>query len=400
MIYEASVQNFKELKACVIIPTYNNVATIKTVIDGVKEYTTDIIVVNDGCTDQSLEILNSIDGIHLVNHAENKGKGIALQTGFKAAVALGYRYAITIDSDGQHFPEDLGVFLEKVKTNPDSIIIGARNMDQASVPGKSNFGNKFSNFWVRLETGVKLPDTQSGYRLYPVQKLKDFYWLTKKYEFEIEVLVRASWAGIPIVSVPVKVFYAPKETRVTHFRPFQDSSRVAVLNTFFVFITFLYIKPRDFLRLFQKKNLKNTINTYLIKPEEKQSVKIASLAFGVFMGIFPVWGFQLIIGFAVCYFLKLNKGLFLIAANISIPPLLPFILYFSHYTGGLILQRQSDIVLSSGFTLNSIHQEMMQYYIGACVFAVAAGLATLVISFLIVKIFPFLGLLKKTASVN
>jgi len=400
MTNEASVQEFKELKACVIIPTYNNATTIKAVIEGVRKYTSDIIVVNDGCTDQSADILSTIEGIQLVNHATNQGKGIALQTGFRAATEKGYRYAITIDSDGQHFPEDLIVFLDKIKTNPDSIIVGARNMDQASVPGKSSVGNKISNFWFTFETGVKLPDTQSGYRLYPVQKLKDFRWFTNKYEFEIEVLVRASWAGIAVISAPVKVFYAPKETRISHFRPFQDFSRVGVLNTLLVFITVLYIKPRNFLRLFKKKNLKNTINTYFLKPEEKQSIKIASIAFGVFMGIFPVWGFQLIIGFAVCHLFKLNKALFVVAANISIPPLLPFILFFSHYTGGLILQRQSDFEFSSGFSFQSIHQEMFQYYVGASVFSIVAGFVALTISYVAFKIVSYTGMFKKTASLN
>ncbi len=380
-----SLNRFDQLSVCVIIPTYNNAGTIRSVIEGVSAYTNNIIVVDDGCSDDSRAILDAMEGIQVLRHPVNRGKGVALQTGFRAAVDAGYRYAITIDSDGQHYPEDLSVFLDKVEENPDSIIVGARNMDQASVPGKSNFGNKFSNFWFRFETGIDLPDTQSGYRLYPVIRLKDFRWFTNKYEFEIEALVRAAWDGVPVLSVPVKVFYAPRESRISHFRPFRDFSRVSVLNTVLVMVTLLYIKPRNFLRLFQKKNIRNTLNTYLIKPEESDLNKVASIAFGVFMGIVPIWGFQLIVGIALSHLLKLNKVLFVMAAHVSIPPMIPIILFLSHYTGGFVMGRDANFAFTSELTLQSFHNEMTQYLIGAVVFALVAGLVAGISSFLVLK---------------
>jgi hypothetical protein len=126
-------------------------------------------------------------------------------------------------------------------------------MDQASVPGKSSFGNKFSNFWFWVETGLRMNDTQSGYRLYPVKLMEGTTFLTRKFEFEIEVLVMSSWRGIEITEVPVKVYYATKEERISHFRPFKDFTRISILNTFLVSIALLYIKPRDFLRGLKKK---------------------------------------------------------------------------------------------------------------------------------------------------
>jgi hypothetical protein len=126
-------------------------------------------------------------------------------------------------------------------------------MDQASVPGKSSCGHKFSNFWFKVETGKKLSDTQSGYRLYPIHRLQNIRFITRKFEFEIEVLVRASWAGVEMTEVPVRVFYAEKETRISHFRPFRDFSRISVLNTVLVLIAFLYIRPRDLFRAIKKK---------------------------------------------------------------------------------------------------------------------------------------------------
>jgi glycosyltransferase involved in cell wall biosynthesis len=244
---------FSSMKVCVLIPTYNNAGTLARVISDVAAYTRNIVVVNDGSTDDTVAILKQFPFLSIESYGPNQGKGKALQTGFRRAVELGYDYAITIDSDGQHFADDLPVFLEKLKAHPRAIIIGARNMDQSSVPGKSSFGNKFSNFWFRLETGIRISDTQSGYRLYPVRLLYDRRYFSRKYEFEIEVLVRAAWSGIEVVQVPVKVFYAEKSERVSHFRPFRDFTRISILNTFLVIITFLWIKPRDFYRSIKKK---------------------------------------------------------------------------------------------------------------------------------------------------
>jgi glycosyltransferase involved in cell wall biosynthesis len=243
-----------EMSVCVVIPTYNNAATLAQVITDVAKYSDNIIVVNDGSTDNSEAIAISFPQVQLISYSKNVGKGWALRQAFAYATEHNYSYAITIDSDGQHFAKDLPVFIEKLETVKDAIIIGARNMDQSSVPGKSSFGNKFSNFWFKVETGISSPDTQSGFRAYPLNLLKDIRFFTGKYEFEIEVLVRAVWKGVKIEAVPVTVYYAPKEVRVSHFRPFKDFTRISILNTILVFITFLYIKPRDFFRiLFDKK---------------------------------------------------------------------------------------------------------------------------------------------------
>jgi len=245
---------FKQKKVCVLVPTYNNEQTLGKVLSSLLPFTNQIIVVNDGSTDSTLRILEQFPQINLVSYPKNKGKGYALRTGFRFAVKSGYDYAITIDSDGQHFADDLHKFLTKLEDHPAAIIIGARNMDQASVPGKSSFGHKFSNFWFWVETGLTMSDTQSGYRLYPVKLLNKTNFITRKFEFEIEVLVMSAWRGIEITEVPVRVYYADKANRVSHFRPFKDFTRISILNTFLVTIALFYIKPRDFFRGLKKKN--------------------------------------------------------------------------------------------------------------------------------------------------
>ena len=183
---------FEEMKACVLIPTYNNGGTLAGVISDVARFTERIIVVNDGSTDDTALILSNFPFLQVVTQPVNRGKGLALRTGFDFAFKQGYQYAITIYSDGQHFAEDLYKFLDKLQEAPNAIIIGARNMNQASVPGGSSFGNRFSNFCFTIETGIVMPDTQSGYRLYPLQPLQQLHFITRRFEFEIEVLVRAA----------------------------------------------------------------------------------------------------------------------------------------------------------------------------------------------------------------
>ena len=246
-------EQFERFNCCVLIPTYNNQNTLNKVILEVLTYTSNIIVVNDGSTDATGKILSDCKDVRVVSIPENKGKGNALKTGFKIAAESGYDYAISMDSDGQHFPDDLSVFLQALEdrkpNDPELLVIGARKMDDPSVPDKSSVGNRFSSFWFWVETGIKLSDTQCGYRLYPLQAVNSLHLYTSRFELEIEVIVKAAWKGVEVKNLPVKVLYDPNE-RVTHFRPFQDVARITLLNIWFVGVAFLYIAPVNFFRKF------------------------------------------------------------------------------------------------------------------------------------------------------
>ena len=356
-------EKFRELNCCVIIPTYNNAGTLASVINGVLKYTDRIIAVNDGSNDLTADILRRFRNITVVTHEVNRGKGIALQTGFRKALEKGYRYAVTIDSDGQHNPDDLPKFIEKIEAEPDSMIVGARNMEQSTVPGKSSFGHKFSNFWYKVETGIDLPDTQSGYRLYPIEKLKNIRYITNRFEFEIEVIVRAAWAGLNVTSVPVSVIYFPKETRVSHFRPLQDFTRVSILNTVLVFLALAIYRPLMYFRNLKKKSFKEIREDILGSNET--SLKISSaVALGAAMGVAPVWGFQIMILIVLAHLLKLNKAIAVIASNISLPPIIPFIIYYSYKLGGTVYGSDSALDIDN-LTLESVSVNFVQYVIGA-----------------------------------
>ncbi len=255
-------QKFKDLNVGVLIPTYNNAASLEGVLRKVLEFTDCVLVVNDGSTDDTEKIVSRFSEVELISYPKNIGKGWALRKGFAHALQKGFDYVITIDSDGQHNPTDLPVFLSEIEVFPNTIIMGARNMAQASVPGKSSFGNKFSNFWFWFETGIRLPDTQTGFRCYPIRAMEGMKFFTRKFEFEIEVIVRSVWRGIPITFVPVNVYYPPKEERVSHFRPFTDFARISVLNTVLVTLALLYYKPRDFFLSIKKKTFVRSFSIY------------------------------------------------------------------------------------------------------------------------------------------
>lgn len=378
-------EHLEQLGICVLIPTYNNAGTLERVLEGVLSMVPDerVLVINDGSTDTTAEILDRYAArVEVITHPVNKGKGRALRTGFSQAIQKGFRYALTIDSDGQHYPEDIPVLVEALVQNPGACIMGARNMEQEGVPQKSSFGNKFSNFWFMVETGCRLPDTQTGYRIYPLETVKKMQLFTSKFELEIEVIVKLAWRFVPFVAVPVRVKYDPDE-RVSHFRPFQDFFRISVLNTCLVLLALVWYYPRLF---FSRKTLA-AIRREAIKPEESNLRKAASLGFGVFMGIVPIWGFQLLIGIPLSIVFRLNKVLFIAAANISIPPMIPVLLYISFVCGQLLMNGAIDNSKLVNLSLDVISENLVDYLVGACVFAVIAGLSTFGISYGLLSLF-------------
>lgn len=382
-------QLFKKLKCCVLIPTYNNAKTIEAVIQSTLEYCDEVILVNDGCTDGTENIVSKYPSLHVVTHPVNKGKGVGLRNGFKKAVELGFDFVISIDSDGQHYPKDFIQFLNKIQENPNSLIIGARNMSTAeNVPDKSNFGNKISSFWFWVETGIKMPDTQSGYRLYPVKRMRKIWLFTTKFELEIEVIVKAAWRGITITSVPVSVYYAPKGERVTHFIPSRDSTRISFLNVYLVFLAAIFWRPVMLLRKMTLTNLKKVWKEEVIASHESAEVKALSVGVGLFFGIVPIWGFQFALAIFSAVYFKLNKIIVGLTAQISVPPMIPLIIFISVKTGELVLNQKVDISFSKFLSLQTL-SNLWVYYVGATVLSIVAGIGGFLVTWILLKLFGY-----------
>jgi predicted LPLAT superfamily acyltransferase/glycosyltransferase involved in cell wall biosynthesis len=214
-------------RACVVIPVYNHAHTVGDVVRGALEHASSVIVCDDGSSDGSGDVALGA-GASVLRHPRNMGKGAALRSLLAAAKERGFRYAISMDADGQHLAADLQIFCEATHEHAGALVVGTRSLVAAGAPPSSEFGRKFSNFWVWFESGVRVPDSQSGFRAYPLPEAVDFEAWGTRYEFECDMLLRAGWAGIPVRAVPIRVVYPAN--RITHFRLFLDNVRIVTLN--------------------------------------------------------------------------------------------------------------------------------------------------------------------------
>jgi glycosyltransferase involved in cell wall biosynthesis len=209
----------------IIIPVYNHENAVSDVIRKSLCLNYPVFVVNDGSTDSTADRIKNLQGISTLHHNENRGKGAAILTGFARAAQVA-DWAITIDADGQHDPLDALKLIRAIPDNARPIVIGKREgMAGTHVPWTSRFGRKFSNFWVFLSGGPRISDSQSGFRIYPLPEAMRLRVTAKRYQFEVEILVKARWRKMPVIEAPILVRYAPGKERISHFRPFIDFVR-------------------------------------------------------------------------------------------------------------------------------------------------------------------------------
>lgn len=246
----------EENEVCAVIPTYQNAKTLLKVVADVHRVVDTVFVVDDGSNDGTAALLDKATGNErpekVLTHPKNCGKGAALKTGLTYARQQGFRYAVTVDADGQHRADDIPALLKAVEEEPDALAIGSRGLQHENMPAKSTFANRFSNFWFALQTLQRLPDTQSGLRIYPLRCLHGLRWMSARYEAELTLLVFSAWAGVKLLPVPVSVYYPPRDQRVTHFRPGRDFTRISMLNTLLCFLMVVYGWPRIFCRQIAK----------------------------------------------------------------------------------------------------------------------------------------------------
>jgi len=225
-----------------VIPTYNNARTLEDVLKRTLSQGLDLIVVNDGSTDATPFILVRYPSVKVITHKRNRGKGAALKSAFILARKMGYAYAVTIDADGQHYPEDIPLLL--AQKGERTLVVGSR--DTRGKGSGATFANKLSNGTFALYSGISLPDTQTGFRLYPLNDLPSLSVMSARYEAELSLLLFSAWKGLRLVPVPVQVNYP--EDRVSHFRPVRDFMRITALNTAGLFLALFYGWPRILLR--------------------------------------------------------------------------------------------------------------------------------------------------------
>ncbi len=233
----------------VVVPVFNHGRTLGRVVRQCTGLGFPVYVVDDGSTDGGAQTVELISGVRVLRHRANRGKGAALVTGMRAAAAQGARWAITLDADGQHDPDQARVLIESLQAAPGgtrAIAVGCRKaMLQAGAPWTSRFGREFSNFWIKMAGGPLTADSQSGLRIYPLPEVLNLGVVSRRYQFEIEVLVKAGWYGIPVIEAPIGVIYPPGGERISHFHPFLDFLRNTGMFTRLIFRRVVRGVPRS-----------------------------------------------------------------------------------------------------------------------------------------------------------
>jgi len=214
----------------VVIPAFNEEATIRTLVRRVLPQVEQVIVVDDGSTDRTCDELSDLD-VTVLKNIQNRGKAASLQRGFQYALQQGCRAVITLDGDGQHAPEEIPRLLSAATDNPDTIIVAARLINREAAPPLRLFANKFADFWVSWASGYPVVDSQSGFRLYPATLLESVVLRDCQAEgfvFESKIFIEAAKRCFYSVVVPVESIYLP-DRRESHYRPFSDTSRIVLM---------------------------------------------------------------------------------------------------------------------------------------------------------------------------
>lgn len=366
-------KKFEKVNCCVILLTYNNVSKLEEILTDISQCTNNVLVINNGSTDSTTDVLKHFDK-HILkpHHIEHpQGKGDALLTGFKLALSLGFSYAITIGDNEKYLEEDFEKFLDKIAHEPNSLIVGNRT----EVSKKNNFNLKLSNFLYQIETGQTLPDTTCAFRLYPLKSIDNISFLSKNSGFDIEVIVKSTWKGINIA-----------HTSTTTSATIEKPVSVNIINLALVFLALFYYRPMIFFKKLRKKNLQQIWEDLIWVKNESTLKKSISVAYGVFCGLCPFWGFHtgLAIGGALLF--RLNKALTIFASNVSFPPFIPLVLYLSLQTGTIVLN-EPFIEFNDLWELNfeMIKHNSYTYFVGSMVLSVSLALFSGILSYFLIS---------------
>ncbi|MBN2427435.1 MAG: DUF2062 domain-containing protein [Deltaproteobacteria bacterium] len=321
----------ERIKVIVAIPVYNHAGTIRQVAEGVLRHYGQVLVVDDGSAEPVAPLLEDL-AVEVLAHSRNKGKGAAIRSAAAWALEHGYTHMICLDADGQHDPNDLPVFFSEIAQHPKALIVGHRDFSHESVPGSSRFGRKFSNFWLRLQTGIRLKDCQSGFRAYPLFVFEHLSFWTRKYNFEIEVLVRSAWAGVELRDVDISVYYPCGEERISHFRLFMDNWRLTMLNTH---LTLRSVVPWPHRKIIERESSdKKSVQTVsvvhpmrsirqLLRENSSPERLAVAAGVGVLLGTLPLVFCHTVVILFVCGFFNLNKVAAVSSSQFCMPPVVP-----------------------------------------------------------------------------
>ena len=365
------------MKACVVIPCFNHAATVAAVARAARAYGP-VLVVDDGST----EPLPELPECTVIRQGPNRGKGAALRAGLQKAAELGFTHAITMDADGQHFAEDLPKFLAAAQAQPGALVVGVRDFRAAGCPTHRRRSNAVSTFWFRVETGVRLGDTQCGFRCYPLALAQRLKARSERYAFELEFMVRAAWLDVPIVPVAVTCSYRPDQLRQSHFRPVVDLARITLMNIGLVLQSWCVPQAlRADWSQGRRDSVRQTIGLFFAENAHDPLRLACAVGLGLFFGILPIWGFQMLAAAAVAHRLRLNKAITLLASNISIPPVAPFIIYGALALGHWLFTGQGLNISPQLMTRKLALEYAWEWGVGSLVLGAAVALTGTLVAY-------------------
>ena len=369
----------------VVIPVYNHAGTLSEVVTRTKAVHDHVLVVDDGSTDLTEDLLQGL-GVPFVRHAHNRGKGTAIRTGAETAREMGMTHIITMDADGQHDPADIPLFIRAIDDDANAIIVGARDFSGANIPKSSRFGRHFSNFWLRVQTGAVISDVQSGFRAYPIAIFDHLSLTENHYSFEVEVLVKAAWAGFRLEEVDVAVFYPEKEQRISHFKAFKDNVRISLLNTRLTIRSIMPVPHTTFDTASTGAPTPihpiRSLQRLLADDATPRDVALAC-ALGIFLGTLPLVAMHSIAILLAAGWLRLNKFAALAASQLCIPPIVPALCI----EAGFYMRHGRFLTEISLQTLGyEAFQRMYEWVLGSLVLAPVFAVTIFVIVYVLSKI--------------
>ena len=353
----------------ILVPVFNNAESVGAVVRSCLSYFP-VLVINDGSSDTSAQ--EALDaGAEVISLPKNCGKGVALQRGFVWGQEHGYTHAIALDGDGQHLSSDIDLMVAKAKENPSHLIVGVRRFEE-NVPRASHVGRWFSNFWIKVASGVSVNDSQSGFRIYSLTYFANLTFVGRRYEFEVEVMVKLFREGAGLSEVPISVYYPPPEERVSHFKALPDTLRISCINTYLIFLRFV---PKKLAKQSYALHcrVKELFSSALYNNSSPRELAL-SVLLGTIVGCTPFFGFQIMLTIFLVWLFRLNQAAALAAAHISIPPFIPFLVFLSIHIGSFCITGNWAELLLEDISLVQVGEIFYQYLLGGLILGSGVGL--------------------------
>ena len=304
------------MKPCIIIPCFDHATTVAAVAGAARAHGP-VYVVDDG----SVLPLPEMPGVTVIRLAQNSGKGAALRAGFQRAAAAGFTTRSPWTRTASIHPMTCRSFL-RWRRRSRAFMVGVVIFMRRAVLRSLRRSNAVSSSSVPgVETGIRLGDTQCGFRCYPLALTQKMRARAERYAFELEFMVRAAWTGTPVVAVPVQCSYSPEQMRRSHFRPVIDLALITTMNIGLVLQSWFVPRAlRTAWSFGERRTFRQVIRDFFAEHAHEPARLACAVGLGLFCGIAPIWGLQMVTAATLAHLLRLNKAVTLLASNISIPP--------------------------------------------------------------------------------